>query len=133
MLQRPSALKKNLSREFVARTQTRPTFPRKLLKQFPSTNNLDPCHECHRNSHTVLFVARPDGAVPGDAIVLTKPLGTQVAVNAFMWWDRAVERWDKVKDLLGETGVRDAYQTAMTSMSRLNRTGSTSPQMLYQV
>lgn len=28
---------------------------------------------------------RPDGAVPGDVLVLTKPLGTQVAVNAHQW------------------------------------------------
>lgn len=31
---------------------------------------------------------RPDGAVPGDVLVLTKPLGTQVAVNAHQWLDQ---------------------------------------------
>ena len=36
------------------------------------------------DSHvTVNF--RPDQAVPGDVLVLTKPLGTQVAVNAHQW------------------------------------------------
>lgn len=33
------------------------------------------------------FDSRPDSAVPGDVLVLTKPLGTQVAVNAHQWLD----------------------------------------------
>ena len=36
--------------------------------------------------HGVLF--RPDGAVEGDVIVLTKPLGTQIAVNAHQWLEQ---------------------------------------------
>lgn len=36
----------------------------------------------------VFFFSRPDGAVPGDVLVLTKPLGTQVAVNANQWLDQ---------------------------------------------
>lgn len=35
----------------------------------------------------VNYVCRPDSAVPGDVLVLTKPLGTQVAVNAHQWLD----------------------------------------------
>ncbi|KAK2111357.1 Selenide, water dikinase 2 [Saguinus oedipus] len=38
----------------------------------------------------------PDSAVVGDVLVLTKPLGTQVAVNAHQWLDNP-ERWNKVK------------------------------------
>lgn len=38
---------------------------------------------------------RPDGAAPGDVLVLTKPLGTQVAVNAHQWLGRPA--FDKVK------------------------------------
>lgn len=34
----------------------------------------------------VLFF-RPDNAVPGDVLVLTKPLGTQVAVAVHQWLD----------------------------------------------
>lgn len=33
------------------------------------------------------FDSRPDSAVPGDVLVLTKPLGTQVAVSAHQWLD----------------------------------------------
>lgn len=31
---------------------------------------------------------RPDQAVPGDVLVLTKPLGTQIAVNAHQWMEK---------------------------------------------
>lgn len=45
------------------------------------------------NNKCVLCVfSRPDGAVPGDVLVLTKPLGTQVAVNAHQWLDQ-VSKW----------------------------------------
>lgn len=33
----------------------------------------------------VIWSCRPDQAVDGDVLVLTKPLGTQVAVNAHQW------------------------------------------------
>lgn len=31
---------------------------------------------------------RPDQAVPGDVLVLTKPIGTQIAVNAHQWMEQ---------------------------------------------
>ena len=34
-----------------------------------------------------LTFLRPDNAVPGDVLVLTKPLGTQVAVAVHQWLD----------------------------------------------
>ena len=34
------------------------------------------------------FSCRPDQAVEGDVLVLTKPLGTQVAVNAHQWLEQ---------------------------------------------
>lgn len=55
-------------------------------------------------------------------LVLTKPLGTQVAVNAYQWLDQP-ERWNRVKLVVTEDDVRKAYQRAMFSMARLNRTG----------
>ena len=32
-------------------------------------------------------IIRPENAVVGDVLVLTKPLGTQIAVNAHQWLD----------------------------------------------
>lgn len=57
--------------------------------------------------------------------MLTKPLGTQVAVNAHQWLDQP-ERWNRIKLVVSEEDVRKAYQRAMDSMARLNRTGKSS-------
>lgn len=70
-----------------------------------------------------LFAPRPDNAVVGDVLVLTKPLGTQVAVNAHQWLDQP-DRWNRIKLVVSEDDVRKAYQRAMDSMARLNRIGA---------
>ena len=56
-------------------------------------------------------------------LVLTKPLGTQIAVNAHQWLDQP-ERWNRIKQVISKDEARKAYQRAMDSMSRLNRTGA---------
>jgi selenide,water dikinase len=65
----------------------------------------------------------PDAAVPGDVLVLTKPLGTQVAVNAHQWLDQS-ERWNRIKLVVSEEDVKKAYMRAMDSMARLNKTAA---------
>ena len=67
-------------------------------------------------------IDRPDGAVVGDVLVLTKPLGTQVAVNAYQWLDQP-DRWNRIRLVVHEEDVRKSYQRAICSMARLNRTG----------
>lgn len=59
----------------------------------------------------------------GDVLVLTKPLGTQVAVNAHQWLDQP-ERWNRIKLVVSDEDVRRAYQRSMDSMARLNRTAA---------
>jgi len=41
----------------------------------------------------VSFLLRPNGAEEGDVIVLTKPLGTQIAVNAHQWLEEVGTRY----------------------------------------
>uniref|UniRef100_A0A8C2VW76 Selenide, water dikinase 2 n=1 Tax=Chinchilla lanigera TaxID=34839 RepID=A0A8C2VW76_CHILA len=65
----------------------------------------------------------PDSAVVGDVLVLTKPLGTQVAVNAHQWLDNP-ERWDKISMVVSREEVELAYQEAMFNMATLNRTAA---------
>ncbi|KAK7590086.1 hypothetical protein V9T40_001699 [Parthenolecanium corni] len=64
-----------------------------------------------------------NNAVVGDVIVLTKPLGTQVAVNAHQWLEQP-ERWNRIKLIVSEEDVNKAYNRAMDSMARLNRTAA---------
>lgn len=68
-------------------------------------------------------IIMPENAIIGDVLVLTKPLGTQVAVNAHQWLDNP-DRWNKIKGVVTENDVRQGYQTAMKSMARLNKTAS---------
>jgi len=74
---------------------------------------------CHANQ-----IIRPENAVPGDVLVLTKPLGTQLAVNLHQWFLKKDKHWDKVKDLVTEAEVHVAYNAAINQMGRLNRNGA---------
>lgn len=62
---------------------------------------------------------RPENAVPGDVIILTKPLGTQVAVNLFQWRKKP-ERWSRVDKVVSVEDAEEAFAMAAESMSRLN-------------
>jgi selenide, water dikinase len=62
----------------------------------------------------------PDGAIVSDVLVLTKPLGTQVSVNAHQWIDNA-DRFNKIKLVITEEEVRKSYLRSISSMARLNR------------
>lgn len=64
-------------------------------------------------------IIRPENAVMGDVIILTKPLGTQVAVNLFQW-KKMPERWDRVENVVTREDADVAFQMASESMSRLN-------------
>jgi len=64
----------------------------------------------------------PENAVAGDVIILTKPLGTQVAVNVSQW--RYNDRWQRIEGLITKEEGGRAYEYAMHSMARLNRTGA---------
>jgi len=64
-----------------------------------------------------------DSAVVGDVLLLTKPLGTQVAVNAHQWLE-VPDKWSKIRMVVDEKDVIKAYQRAMSSMARLNRTAA---------
>ncbi|KAK2106910.1 Selenide, water dikinase 2 [Saguinus oedipus] len=68
----------------------------------------------------------PDSTVVGDVLVLTKPSGTQVAVNAHQWLDNP-ERWNKVKMVVsGEQNRRLAFvpNSNPPSTERVTKRGS---------
>ncbi|OAF71774.1 hypothetical protein A3Q56_00455 [Intoshia linei] len=65
-------------------------------------------------------IINPNQAVVGDVLVLTKPLGVQVAVNAYRWLYNP-ERSARLKLVVTEDDVRLAYYRACDMMARLNR------------
>lgn len=69
---------------------------------------------------------RPDNLQVGDVLVLTKPLGTQLAVNAYQWMhtDTGGRRWQATKRLISEDEVTRAFELASVHMARLNRNGA---------
>merc|ERR1712106_620859 len=69
-------------------------------------------------------IIMPEGAKPGDVLLLTKALGTQVAVNAHQWLEEGGEMWNKIKDITSMEEVKAAYRATTLSMARLNLTGA---------
>ncbi|VDD75427.1 unnamed protein product [Mesocestoides corti] len=64
----------------------------------------------------------PNQAEAGSVLVLTKPLGTQLAVTAYNWLlDRSAMWTDKCQPLISEEKMRALYSAATLSMARLNR------------
>lgn len=69
-------------------------------------------------------IIMPDAAVAGDVLVLTKPLGTQLASLAYQWMITDSDKWKKIQSKFCERDIRKMYHRAMDSMQRLNRTGN---------
>ncbi|XP_065910076.1 inactive selenide, water dikinase-like protein [Dysidea avara] len=65
----------------------------------------------------------PDQAVAGDVIVLTKPVGTQIAVNAHQWLEQP-KYWSMIEKVITKETVVQAYNASMYSMARLNRSAA---------
>ncbi|VDL76510.1 unnamed protein product [Nippostrongylus brasiliensis] len=64
-------------------------------------------------------ILKVDQAQPGDVLVLTKPLGGQVAVNSYEWLKK---RNGRVEELgLDEKRIVRAFQQVTEQMTRLNR------------
>lgn len=66
---------------------------------------------------------RPIHAVAGDVLVLTKALGTQVAVNVFEWLN-CPEKWSRIQHVLSPEQAREVFARATQSMCRLNKVGA---------
>lgn len=70
-------------------------------------------------------ILMPRHAVAGDVLVLTKPLGTQVVVNAHQWLHQKNRaKWETISSIISEEEVNVAYEKAQSSMARLNRTAA---------
>lgn len=67
---------------------------------------------------------RPLHAVPGDLIVLTKPIGTQIAVNVYEWYTSKPEQLAKMTDKPTDEEIETMYSTACKHMATLNKTSA---------
>jgi selenide,water dikinase len=61
----------------------------------------------------------PDKCNAGDVLVLTKPLGTQIALNCMNWLQNPVA-WGKVKLVISPEEAKKSYARALDSMSKMN-------------
>ena len=68
---------------------------------------------------------RPCGADIGDIIILTKPLGTQIAVNLFEWFYSKRESFERLTDKPEEAKVLEIFNKACRYMSSLNKFAAT--------
>jgi selenide,water dikinase len=68
---------------------------------------------------------RPNNAIPGDVLILTKPLGAQLVVNFNQWLKLNNDKWLKVKEQ-GCTSeeILDSYEKGIKYMSTLNINGA---------
>ena len=71
---------------------------------------------CNQDEYT-----RPNLGKPGDVIVLTKPLGTQVSVNLMEWLQEKNDNWEKSSKFVTEEEAKNAYYLSMESMAHLNK------------
>jgi len=70
-------------------------------------------------------IIMPYNAQVGDVLVLTKPLGTQVAVNAYQWKAENMPRYEKIKSLVTNEQIDELFEKATVQMATLNKTGAT--------
>lgn len=66
---------------------------------------------------------RPSNAKIGDAILLTKPLGTHLATTLHRWTTDA-EKLASVNAVITKSEIEISYNMALNSMIHLNRTGN---------
>ncbi|CAH8518054.1 unnamed protein product [Schistosoma turkestanicum] len=67
----------------------------------------------------------PDQAVSGDVLVLTKPLGTQVAVSVYYWMLEDSPSWsENLCNVITSDKVKSLFHSATLSMTHLNRTAA---------
>ena len=63
---------------------------------------------CHKDEYVKVNQGKP-----GDKLMLTKPLGTQVAVNLNEWLLKGDPKWKLARNFMTEERARDAYYLAV--------------------
>lgn len=69
----------------------------------------------------------PKNAKPGDVLVLTKPLGSQILVNVNQYYMNKDDKWKTLaqdKKLITEEEIEGVYQQGLHYMGQLNKTAA---------
>ncbi|CAD7011625.1 unnamed protein product [Ceratitis capitata] len=66
-------------------------------------------------------IIMPSNAKEGDAIILTKPLGTQLATNAYLWMEERNDKYIKLSTHLSDDDIKKTFNNAVKSMTFLNK------------
>ena len=69
----------------------------------------------------------PKNAKPGDVLVLTKPLGSQILVNVNQYFKNQDEKWKKLSDekkLISSEEIAKIYDQGLDYLSMLNKTAA---------
>lgn len=69
------------------------------------------------NSEIIL----PYYAKDGDHLILTKPLGTQLATNANIWLIDKCEKYEKLRKHFSDADIKHSFEMALQSMTHLNK------------
>ena len=76
---------------------------------------------CHESEYIKVNQAKA-----GDKLLLTKPLGTQVAVNLNEWLVEENEKWtDKASKYFTAERAKEAYFKSVESMAHINKNAAT--------
>ncbi|KAH8404355.1 hypothetical protein KR222_004906 [Zaprionus bogoriensis] len=71
---------------------------------------------CRKND-----IILPSNGKAGDVLVLTKPLGTQLATSALIWQMEKNEKYENLLTAFTDDDILDTFQMAIKSMTYLNR------------
>ncbi|KAL7741849.1 hypothetical protein ACLKA6_012066 [Drosophila palustris] len=63
----------------------------------------------------------PSNGRAGDVLVLTKPLGTQLATSSYIWQKEKNEKYQSILSALSDVDIEETFQIAIKSMTYLNR------------
>mgnify|MGYP000008000310 CR=1 FL=1 len=67
---------------------------------------------------------RSNSGAPGDKLILTKPIGTQIAANLYEWFYHKPEKYQALKTKPSEEEVNTVFEKAAAYMATLNLTGA---------
>jgi len=70
----------------------------------------------------------PKNAKPGDVLILTKPLGSQILVNVNQYYMNKDDKWKTLateRKLITEDQIEEIYQQGIHYMCQLNKTAAT--------